>query len=331
MDLTRFPRLRLGHLPTPLEPMPRLSQHLGGPNLYVKRDDCTGLATGGNKVRKLEFLMGDALKQGADTVLTQGAVQSNHVRQTVAAAARLGLGCEVFLENRTGSQVYSYQHSGNVMLDRLMGISPKQYPGGTDMQAVMETRAAELRAAGRTPYIIPGGGSNPVGALGYVNCALELMAQANDQGLRIDHLVLATGSGGTHAGLLVGLRGCHAELPVLGICVRAPKAKQEASVLALAKETAAFMDLSDVVTSDDVVVNSDYIGEGYGLPTEGMRQAVRLTAQKEGLLFDPVYTGKGLDGLFDLTRNGQFQKGENVVFLHTGGSVGLFGYLDAFA
>lgn len=331
MHLARFPRLRLGHFPTPLEPMPRLSRLLGGPTLYVKRDDCTGLASGGNKVRKLEFLMAEALAQEADTILTQGAVQSNHVRQTVAAAARLGLACEVFLENRTGSQAPAYQHSGNVMLDRLMGTHPTQYPAGTDMQAVMDQRADVLRAEGHTPYVIPGGGSNPVGALGYVNAAMELLTQANEQGLRIDHIVQATGSGGTHAGLLVGLRGCHAPLPVLGISVRAPKAKQEANVLALAEETAAFMGMPGVVQAQDVVANSDYVGDGYGLPTEGMVEAVRRTAQQEGLLLDPVYTGKGMAGLIDLIRRGYFDPGQNVVFLHTGGSAGLFGYIDTFS
>ncbi len=223
MKLARFPRVRLTHAPTPLEPMPNLTRLLGGPKLWIKRDDCTGLATGGNKTRKLEYLMGEALAQKADVVITQGATQSNHARQTAAAAAKLGLGCEILLEDRTGSTESDYRLSGNVLLDRLHGATVARVPGGTDMDAAMTRRADELRSAGRRPYVIPGGGSNPVGALGYVTAALELVGQANDTGLDIDLLVTATGSTGTQAGLLAGLQGCRSGIPVLGICVRSPK------------------------------------------------------------------------------------------------------------
>ena len=335
MNIARFPRIRLGHMPTPLEPMENLSRHLAGqgdgPKLWVKRDDCTGLSTGGNKTRKLEYLMADALAQGADTVITQGATQSNHARQTAAAAAKLNLACHILLEDRTGYTDPAYTQSANVMMDKLHGATVSRRPGGADMAAEMETLAGKLRAEGRRPYLIPGGGSNPVGALGYVGCALELVAQAAEMGLRIDHVVHATGSAGTQAGLVAGLVGLNSAIPVLGIGVRAPREKQEANVLALATRTADHLGLpAGTVRAEHVVANCDYVGQGYGIPTQGMVDAVKLVAEKEGLLLDPVYSGKGMAGLIDLVRKGHFKAGENVVFIHTGGAVGLFGYPDAF-
>lgn len=330
LHLSRFPRQRLAHLPTPLEPMERLSKHLGGANLWIKRDDCTGLSSGGNKTRKLEFLMGDALAKGADTIITQGAIQSNHARQTAAAAARLGLECHLLLEDRTGNNSPDYTLNGNVLLDRLHGASLSKRPSGADMNAEMEALAADLRAKGKKPYVIPGGGSNPVGALGYANCALELVAQANERGLKIDHVVHATGSAGTQAGFVAGLAAINANIPVLGIGVRAPKEKQEQAVFDLAVRTADYMGAPGVVKREHIVANSDYVGPGYGLPTDGMAEAVKLLARFEGILLDPVYTGKGMAGLIDLVRKGFFLKDSNVVFLHTGGSAGLFAYPDAF-
>ncbi|PWG61651.1 D-cysteine desulfhydrase [Sediminicurvatus halobius] len=326
MHLARYPRVRLAHLPTPLEPMPRLSAHLGGPQLWVKRDDCTGLSTGGNKTRKLEFLMADARRHEADMVITQGATQSNHARQTAAAAARLGLDCHILLENRTGRADRDYQDNGNVLLDRLHGASIERHEGGTDMVAALSRAAERFRTEGRRPYIIPGGGSNEIGALGYVNAALELLGQANDQGLRIDHVVHATGSAGTQAGLVTGLAGARTRIPVLGIGVRAPRKQQEENVLALAERTAEHLEIPGAVTAADVRANCDYVGGGYGVPTAGMQEAVSLAARLEGLLLDPVYSGKGMAGLIDLIRRGHFGDGENVVFLHTGGSAALFGY-----
>lgn len=330
MHLSAFPRVHLAHLPTPLEPLQRLSRHLNGPRLWIKRDDCTGLSTGGNKTRKLEFLMGEALTLGADTVITQGATQSNHARQTAAAAAKLGLECHILLEDRTGYTSTDYTFNGNVLLDRLHGATVSKRPKDADMNAEMERLAASLRDKGRKPYVIPGGGSNPVGALGYVNCALELVHQANEGGLKISHVVLATGSAGTQAGFLTGLAAMNAHIPVLGISVRAPKDKQEANVFALAERTAAHLGAAGVVQREQVVANSDYVGEGYGLPTDGMREAVKLVARFEGILLDPVYTGKGFAGLIDHVRRGFFREDSDVVFLHTGGSAGLFGYPDAF-
>jgi L-cysteate sulfo-lyase len=330
MNLAKHPRIRLGHLPTPLERLDNLTRHLGGPTIWMKRDDCTGLSTGGNKTRKLEYLMADALAQGADTVITQGATQSNHARQTAAAAARLGLACHILLEDRTGYTDEAYVHNANVLLDGLHGALIASRPGGADMQAEMEAMAADLRARGAKPYVIPGGGSNPVGALGYVNCALELLAQAGEMGVRVDRVVHATGSAGTQAGLVAGLVALNSCIPVLGIGVRAPKDRQEANVLALAKRTLSHMGLDGIVRREHVEANCDYVGEGYGRPTPAMVEAIKLLARIEGILLDPVYSGKGMAGLIDLVAKGAFDRSENVVFLHTGGSVGLFGYPGIF-
>jgi L-cysteate sulfo-lyase len=328
MNLARFPRIRLGHLPTPLERMDNLSRHLGGPTLWIKRDDCTGLSSGGNKTRKLEFLMAEAVAQRADIVITQGATQSNHARQTAAVAARLGLECHILLEDRTGYTDEAYTANGNVLLDRLHGASISTRPGGADMQKEMEAVAADLAARGRRPYVIPGGGSTPLGALGYVNAALELIYQAGDIGLKIDRVVHATGSAGTQAGLVVGLQAVNSGVPVLGIGVRAPRDRQEANVFALAERTAELLGTPGLVRRDHVVANCDYVGQGYGLPTEAMQEALKLVAGKEGILLDPVYSGKGMAGLIDLVMKKTFSTSDNIVFLHTGGSVGLFGYVD---
>ena len=268
-------------------------------------------------------------QSGADSVITQGATQSNHARQTAAAAAKLGLGCHILLEDRTGSNDPNYIMNGNVLLDRLHGAPVSKRPGGADMNAEMESLAVTLRAQGKAPYIIPGGGSNTIGALGYVKCALELAEQAADMGLQVDALVHATGSSGTQAGLVTGLAAIESQIHLLGIGVRAPQDKQEGMVYDLACRTAAQLGTAGIDRSQ-VRANCDYVGPGYGLPTEGMVAAIKLLARTEGLLFDPVYSGKGLDGMIDLIRQGYFDGMSNVVFLHTGGSAGLFGYPDIF-
>jgi L-cysteate sulfo-lyase len=252
-------------------------------------------------------------------------VQSNHVRQTAAAAAAHGLKCEIILEERTGSTAVDYTENGNVLLDRLFGASLRRVPGGTDMVAELEKTAAEVKARGGRPYVIPGGGSNPVGALGYVDCAREIVVGADELDLRIDRIVTATGSAGTHAGLVAGLAVMGADIPVLGIGVRAPKPKQEENVLKLARETAALLGRPDAVTPEMVVADCDYVGEGYGLVDQGVIDALTLAARTDGIVLDPVYTGKGMKGLIALARAGRFE-GETVVFLHTGGAQGLFGY-----
>jgi L-cysteate sulfo-lyase len=312
MHLARFPRHFLAHLPTPLERLDRLSAELGGPEI------------------KLEFLMAEAEAQGADIVMTQGATQSNHARQTAAFAAKLGMKCHILLEDRTGSNDPNYNTNGNVLLDHLHGATTEKRPGGGDMNAEMEAVADTLRADGKTVYTIPGGGSNPTGALGYVNCAFELLNQVNSTGLKIDHLVHATGSAGTQAGLITGLQAMNAQIPLLGIGVRAPKPKQEENVYNLACATAEKLGCAGVVKREDVVANTDYVGDGYGIPTEGGLEAIRMFAELESILLDPVYSAKGAAGLIDLIRKGHFKKGERVVFLHTGGAAALFGYDAAF-
>lgn len=328
MLLSRFPRVSLAHLPTPFEHLPRLSTHLGGPDIWVKRDDCTGLGTGGNKTRKLEFLMADAGEQGATAIVTQGAVQSNHARQTAAAACRLGMKCELVFEQRVGDASEFYRTSGNVLLDRMYGARIREVPAGTDMTKAMDEVATELSEAGETPYIVPGGGSNPIGALGYVDCALEIVTQANRAGVAVDHVVHATGSAGTQAGLVTGFNAMHAGIPVLGIGVNAPREVQEERVYQLACDTAEKIGAPGIVAREDVVANCDYVGEGYGIPTDAMNEALLLLARLEGLLFDPVYSGKALAGMLDLVRRGELAACRNVVFVHTGGTAGLFAYGD---
>ncbi|MFT4768697.1 MAG: L-cysteate sulfo-lyase [Glaciecola sp.] len=330
MHLARFPRLHFAHLPTPLEPLKNLSRELGGPNIWIKRDDCTGLAGGGNKTRKLEFLMADAEQQGADTIITQGATQSNHARQTAAIATKMGMDCEVLLEDRTGSTYDGYNYNGNVLLDKLFKASISRYAGGTDMNAAMEDMAKQLRTDGKKPYIIPGGGSNPIGALGYVHCAMELLYQADTAGLRMDLVVHGTGSAGTQAGLVAGFAGSNSQVPVLGIGVRAPKPLQEENVFKLAERTADLLGIPGAIRREHVEANCDYVGEGYGIPTPATIEAIELFARSESILLDPVYSGKGAAGLIDLIRKGHFAKDQNIVFIHTGGSQALFAYRDAF-
>jgi L-cysteate sulfo-lyase len=310
--------------------MDRFSEELGGPRFWVKRDDCTGLSSGGNKTRKLEFLIADALAKNATCIITQGATQSNHARQTAAAAAKVGLACHILLEDRTGYHSDDYNLNGNVLLDQLHGATISKRDGGADMAAEMEVFAASLTAKGESPYIIPGGGSNTIGALGYVVCAAELEEQAAQYNMDIDALVHATGSSGTQAGLVAGLCSIESNIHLLGIGVRAPKEKQETMVHNLAMATTDYIGNGASVDRSAVRANCDYVGPGYGLPTDEMINALQLLARLEGLLFDPVYSGKGLAGLIDLAKQGYFDGMQNVVFLHTGGSAALFGYPNIF-
>jgi D-cysteine desulfhydrase len=325
VNLARFPRRRYTPGPTPLEPLPRLSRALGGPEIWIKRDDLTGLAAGGNKTRKLEFLVADALAKGCDTLVTVGAVQSNHCRLTLAAAAREGLACRLVLEERVPGS-YDPSASGNNFLFDLLGAERVDVvEAGADLAAAMNAIAGDLAANGRKAYVIPGGGSNALGALGYVACAQELVAQAFEDGLVIDHLVCASGSAGTHAGLATGLAGASADIPVTGVSVRRPRDEQETNVHVLAGETAALLGI-DPPPRAAIAVRDDWVGPGYSLPTEEMVEAVRLTARLEGILLDPVYTGKAMAGLIAMARSGAFTAGERVVFLHTGGSPALYAY-----
>ena len=328
--LARAPRFACAHLPTPLEPLENLTAQLGGARLWIKRDDCTGLATGGNKARKLEYLLGEARQQNADTLITHGAVQSNHVRQTAAAAALAGMRCEVLYEHRVDDPDDDYQASGNVLLTELLGARQHHHRKDEDMDAAMATRAEQLRADGARPYLISGGGSNPTGALGYAHCALELAQQAKQQNLTLRTVVHATGSAGTQAGLVAGNRALDNPFAILGVGVRLAREAQEQKVFELACATATHLD-TPPPPRDAVRANCDYVGAGYGLPTDGMIEAVTLLAQLEGILLDPVYSGKGMAGLIDMVRRGEFDKDEDVVFIHTGGAAALFGYRSIFA
>lgn len=330
-----LPRIALGHLPTPLEPAPRLSAALahptrGGPAIWFKRDDCTGLATGGNKTRKLEFLLADARARGADTVLTFGALQSNHARQTAAACARLGLRCELVLGRRVDYDGEAYEHAGNLLLDDLCGAGVHQVQP-EDSASVAQALRARLTDEGRHVYVIPAGGSNAVGALGYVACAAELMEQAAVRGFRPAAVVHATSSGGTQAGLVAGMARLRTDVPVLGINTyeRDPTV-QRRHVLELANAVLERLQLPPV-TAQAVQIEDAYLGRDYGVPTPAMVDAVRLVAETEGVLLDPVYSGKAMAGLVDLVRNGRFGPHDQVVFVHTGGAAALDAYWPTLA
>ena len=326
MNLSRFPRRHYTPGPTPIEKLERLSAALGGPTIYIKRDDLLGLAGGGNKTRKLEFLIGDALAQGADTVITCGAVQSNHCRLTLAASVVEGLNCHLVLEQRVPNS-YDKKAGGNNFLYELMGAQGIHVvEGGTDLMSKMSEVAEGLKVQGRKPYIIPGGGSNETGALGYAACAQELMQQLFDMDLKIDNIVLTSGSTGTHSGMLAGMCGVNGQVPITGIGINRKNERQIPAVFDLASRTAAKLGLANPPRLEDVTIFEDYIGDGYSLPTPGMAEAVKLLARTEAILLDPVYTGKTMDGLIDLVKKGYFKDCENILFLHTGGAPALYHY-----
>ncbi|MEM8705090.1 MAG: D-cysteine desulfhydrase family protein [Actinomycetota bacterium] len=318
--------VRLAHHPTPLEPLDRLSAELGGPRIWVKRDDATGLAIGGNKVRKLEYLLADAIGGGADVVVTIGATQSNHCRQTAAAAARLGVDCELLLEHRFPDWSDDYNHGGNRQLDTLFGATVHDHERGTDMVAALDSRAAALRAAGRMPYVVPLGGSSVVGSLGYHAAAGELLDQCDALGVSPAEIVHATSSGGTQAGLLAGLASADRSIPVLGVSAGAPATHLGPIVAELAAGVLDLLGDSAPVAADAVVIDDAHVGEAYGVPTDAMHEALDLCARLEGLLLDPVYTGKGMAGLIHHVRAGRHPTDADVVFVHTGGTPALFAY-----
>jgi D-cysteine desulfhydrase len=325
-DLSRFPRRRYTPYATAIEPLPNLTRALGGPQIYIKRDDLLGLAAGGNKTRKLEFLVADALAEGADTLITVGAIQSNHCRLTLAAAAREGLKCRLVLEERVPGS-YRTDASGNNFLFNLMGVERfTVVPGGTDLAAAMAEMAADLPAGGRKAYLIPGGGSNPLGALGYVACANEIIDQCFASDLAFDHIVCPSGSAGTHAGLVAGFHGRDAKVRLTGINVSRRRALQESNVHALAVATAQILGLERPVPREAVTALDEWVGPGYSLPSPEMVEAVHMLARLEGILLDPVYTGKAMAGLIGLARRGAFRADDKVLFLHTGGSPALYAY-----
>jgi len=325
--LEKFERIKLGHFPTPIEPLKNISNYLGGPNIFIKRDDCTGLATGGNKTRKLEFLMPDAIKNKAEVVVTVGAVQSNHARQTAAACALMGLKCLIILEQRLKDPPDSYMNSGNVFLDKLFGAEVKICPKNENIFEYLEKIIENIKSKGTKVYFIPGGGSNSIGALGYVECFNEIIKENNKY--NFSQIVHATGSAGTQAGLLAGKKYFNSNISINGICVRYDKTTQEKKVYDEAKKTCEKLQCK-ILEKSEVLVYDEYIGPGYGEPTEGMIEATKLLAKKEAILLDPVYSGKGFAGLIGLIRNKKFTKNDNILFIHTGGAVSLSAYEWAF-
>jgi D-cysteine desulfhydrase family pyridoxal phosphate-dependent enzyme len=327
--LDTFPRIRLGHSPTPLDSAPALGGELGV-DLYIKRDDCTGLAFGGNKVRQLEFYLGAAVAEDADTVLITGAVQSNFVRLAAAAARTLGMEVYIQLEERVPDVDASYRMSGNVLLNKLLGAHLSSFPVGEDESAAdasLEALAEKLTAQGRRPYVIHLAVDHPpLGALGYVVAARELMLQAGERDLTFDHVVVASGSALTHSGLLVGLRALGNDVPITGICVRRAATEQRPRVLNRCGEVAAMIGRPECVKESDVVVSDAVLAPGYGQMNDATISAMAMAARLEALMLDPVYTGKAMAGLVDLARSGAFQPGARVVFMHTGGLPALFGY-----
>ncbi|MDB5736396.1 MAG: D-cysteine desulfhydrase [Sphingomonas bacterium] len=331
MSIARFPRRRYTQGHTAIERLDRLSEALGGPTIWIKRDDQLGLAAGGNKTRKLEFLVADALAQGADTLVTTGAPQSNHCRLTAAAAVKEGLKCRLLIEERVPG-TFDPAATGNNFLFDLLGVeSIEMVPAGTDLAAGMARIAETLRGEGRTPYVIPGGGSNPLGALGYVACAGEIVAQSADMGVAFDHVVCASGSAGTHAGLAVGLAAARSQMPLTGVSVRRAEAEQIALVEGLAVRTAELLGHDPAVVKGAIVVDDRWVGAGYAIPTETMVEAVRMFAGLEGVLLDPVYTGKAAAGLIGRIREGLYAATDNILFVHTGGSPALYAYRETLA
>lgn len=307
-------RIALAHLPTPIEALPRLTKLLQGPQLFIKRDDLTGLGLGGNKTRKLEYLAADALAQGCRTLITTGAVQSNHCRQVAAAAARLGLGCILVL---AGEDPGSRQ--GNLLLDELSGATLVFVPKEERDQRLQQA-FAQAKEDGMQPYLIPYGGSNPIGVQGYIQAMQELQ----DQNLQPDWIVLASSSGGTQAGMVLGAKQTGFSGRILGISVDKPEEELETLIAKLASQTAAWLGIDKKIESEDVLVNDAYCQAGYGILQPAEVEAIRLFARTEGILLDPVYTGRAAAGLIDLIRQGFFRRDDKVLFWHTGGIPALF-------
>ena len=325
--LAHFSRLDLTGGPTPLDKLERLSAHLGR-ELYVKRDDTTPFALGGNKVRKLEFLAADALKAGADTLVTAGAIQSNHVRQTAAVAAKLGLRCVALLENPIGTDDRNYLSNGNRLLLDLFSTDVELVPNLDTADELLAQTGERLRREGRKPYIVPIGGSNALGALGYVRAGLELAEQIHGSGQEFSAVVLASGSAGTHAGLAIALADALPELDVIGVTVSRTDAAQRPKVEGLVGRTLELLG-HNAQAVPAVRLWDEYFGPRYGEPNAGTLEAMRLLASQEGLLLDPVYTGKAMAGLLDGIRTERFGKPGAILFLHTGGSPALFAYHPA--
>lgn len=331
--VAEFERAPLAHLPTPLDEMPALAAELGGPRLFVKREDQTGLALGGNKARKLDFILADARARGSDRVITWAGVQSNWARMTAAGARRLGMEATLVLQRREGQPVAPAD--GNLLLDRLLGAEVRLLEPDDDREAEVERVAAAVREAGGNPYVVAVGGSRtghsmtaPLGAVAYANGFRELLGQARERGIAMTHVVHASGSGSTQAGLVVGAKALAPEVRVIGISTGGAKEASERNVLGIAQETASAMDLGIEIVPGDVTVLDDYVGEGYGIVNEKIVAAIARVARTEGILLDPVYTGKAMTGLVHLVESGVLGPEDTVVFVHTGGTPALFPYRE---
>ncbi len=320
--IEKLPRVKLVNLPTPLQEMPRLAKLLNGSRLWIKRDDCTDLAFGGNKERKAEFTLADALSKKADVVITTGGIQSNHVRATTAAANKLGLKTVLVIYGKKPRE-----YDGNLLLDYLLGADIR-FVGAAGPKFSLKSKdiADELKKKGHIPYVIPGGASYPVGAIAYVNAMLELFDQANDLGLKIDYIIHAAGSGGTQAGLILAGKALKSKIRVLGMCDEPDGDWLVKKTVGIADGTAKLLDLKVAVRPKDVILIDDYAGEHYGALTSEALEAIKLVAQTEGILLDPVYTGKAMAGLINMIKRKRFRKEDNVVFIHTGGTPALFAY-----
>lgn len=330
MDLSRFPRIKYTNFKTPLEKLNQLSKELNGPNIYIKRDDLLGLTAGGNKTRKLEFLVADAKQKGADTLITIGGVQSNHCRLTLAAAVKEKMKCILILEESKATD-FDTLTNGNYFLYQLLGAdSIKVVPHGTDLLEEMSKAEEQVVATGGKPYTIPIGGSNVIGATGYVACAQEIVQQTFDYGIELQHVVCASGSAGMHSGLVAGFTANHSKVNVIGVNVSRAKEEQERNAYKLAQELYTHLELEGSIPRDAITCYDEYVGPGYALPTPKMVEAVKLLASTEGILLDPVYTGKTMAGLIDLVRKGYFKSNDNVLFIHSGGAPALYAYTSAF-
>jgi len=321
-----LPTVNLGFFPTPIHELKTLSKKLGGPQIFIKRDDLTGLALGGNKIRKLAFILGDALQQGADTIITAGASQSNHCRQTAAAAARLQLDCHLLLGGEAPPQ-----YQGNLLLDKLFGSHihwSGKHRKGEDIPQLIAT----LKAQNKQPYCVPYGGSNELGAMGFIQASEELARQTQASAIKISHLIFASSSGGTHAGLMLGKQLLDAPYQVIGINIDKDESGERSfadTIITLANQTARFINQPEHFSQDDLNLNHNYTGNGYGVIGEREKQAIALLAQTEGILLDPVYTGRAMGGLIDMIQRGELTRKDTVLFWHTGGAPALFAYADS--
>jgi L-cysteate sulfo-lyase len=326
MKLKHIEKTSLGFFPTPLVELSRLSDFLGGPKIFMKRDDLTGLALGGNKTRKLEYILADALKQGCDTVITAGAAQSNHCRQTAAAAAKLNLECHLLLGGEAPPKA-----QGNLLLDHIFD-SKIHWTGSNRKGEDIARIFAELKAAGKKPYLVPYGGSNELGAVSFIDAVAELQQQ--NKGPEFSHVVFASSSGGTHAGLILGKKIYNKTFDLVGINIdKDTNATQpfDQLIAQLVNSTAKLIGLDYTFSKNELILNSDYVGDGYGIVGPQENEAIALTAKLEGILLDPVYTGRAMAGLMHLIRSGKISKNDHVLFWHTGGAPSLFAYSDDLA